>query len=162
MNGYELNEYYGRKKFKELVSNGENKVEFTFDKYNHIDAFFTAQTTNFIYGVEIKNRAKKYDDQFDTLIVETIKYDAMKEHQEKNETDNCLMVYFFDDICYVIKWSTINTLLQNNIVKLGYRWLPDSTVNKHKMVYKPCYDIPKEYAFKYQMIQDKWKQIQRP
>lgn len=162
MNGYELNEYYGRKKFKELVSNGENKVEFTFDKYNHIDAYFTALTTNFIYGVEIKNRAKKYDDQFDTLIVETIKYDAMKEHQEKNETDNCLMVYFFDDICYVIKWSTINTLLQNNIVKLGYRWLPDSTVNKHKMVYKPCYDIPKEYAFKYQMIQDKWKQIQRP
>lgn len=165
MNGYELNEYYGRKKFKELVSNGENKVEFTFDKYNHIDAFITAQTTNYIYGVEIKNRAKKYDGLYDSLIVETIKYDAMTEHQSSNntkDTNECLMVYFFENICYVLKWTTINTLLDNNIVKLEYKWLPDSTVAYHKMVYKPCYEIPKEYAFKYQLIQDKWKQISRP
>lgn len=161
MNGYELNEYNGRTKFKQLVSNGENKVEFTNDAFNHLDARITSTTTNYIYGVEIKNRKKKYD-CYDTLIVETIKYDAMKEHQDSNDTNECILVYFFQDIAYVLKWTTISTLLDNNIVKLEYKWLPDSTVNYHKKVYKPCYQIPKEYAFKYQLVQDKWKQIQKP
>lgn len=162
---YQKNEHNGRTKFKQLADNGYNNIEFTNDKFNHIDAYFTSTTTNYIYGVEIKNRAKKYDCKYDTLIVETIKYDAMTEHQSSNntkDTNECLMVYFFENICYVLKWTTINTLIQNNIVKLEYKWLPDSTVNYHKMVYKPCYQIPKIYAFKYQLVQDKWKQISRP
>ena len=162
MNGYEKNEYNGRTKFKQLVSNGKNRVQFTNDAFNHIDAFFTA-STNDIYGVEIKNRQKKYD-CYDTLIVETIKYNAMKEHQEKNDTNECILVYFFENIAYVLKWSTINTLLDNNIVNVEYKWLPDSTVNKHKMIQKTCYEIPKEYAFKYEYNStlDKWKQISKP
>lgn len=167
MNGYEKNEYLGRMKFRQLASNGKNKVEFTntkSDKFNHIDAFFTALTTNYIYGVEIKNRSKKYDEQFDSLIVETIKFDAMAEHQTSNDTNECLMVYFFENVCYVLKWSTITKLINEDIVALGYKWLPDSTVNFHKMVYKPCYDIPKEYAYKYEFDSTigKWKQIQKP
>lgn len=162
MNGYEKNEYNGRTKFKQLVSNGKNRVEFTNDAYNHIDAFFTAITTNYIYGVEIKNRKKQYD-CYPTLIVETIKYDAMKEHQG-NDTNECLMVYFFDTTAYVLKWTTISTLISENIVNIEYKWLPDSTVNKHKMIQKTCYEIPKEYAFKYEYIStiDKWKQISKP
>lgn len=162
MNGYEKNEYNGRTKFKQLVSNGKNKLEFTNDAFNHIDAFFTA-STNDIYGVEIKNRQKKYD-CYDTLIVETIKYDAMKEHQDNNDTNECILVYFFQDIAYVLKWSTINTLLDNNIINVEYKWLPDSTVNKHRMIQKTCYEIPKEYAFKYEYDSsiDRWKQISKP
>ena len=163
MNGYELNEYNGRTKFKQLVQNGENKLEFTFDKFNHLDARFTSTTTNYIYGVEIKNRQKKYD-CYPTLIVETIKYDAMKEHQDSNDTNECILVYFFEDIAYVLKWTTINTLLDNNIVNVEYKWLPDSTVNKHKMIQKTCIEIPKEYAYKYEFdsTTGKWEQTQKP
>ena len=159
---YEKKEYDGRTKFKQLVSNGKNRVEFTNDAYNHIDAFFTA-STNDIYGVEIKNRQKQYD-CYPTLIVETIKYDAMKEHQDSNDTNECILVYFFEDIAYVLKWTTINTLLDNNIVNVEYKWLPDSTVNKHKMIQKTCIEVPKEYAYKYvfDSTLDKWKQISRP
>ena len=160
---YQRNEYNGRSKFKQLVSNGNNKVEFTNDKFNHIDAYFTSTTTNYIYGVEVKNRQKKYD-KYNTLIVETIKYDAMKEHQDNNDTNECLIVYFFDTTAYVLKWSTINTLLSNNIVNVKYKWLPDSTVNKHKMVQKTCIEVPKKYTYKYEFDTTigKWKQIQKP
>lgn len=160
---YQKNEHNGRTKFKQLADNGYNNIEFTNDKFNHIDAYFTSTTTNYIYGVEIKNRQKKYD-CYSTLIVETIKYDAMREHQDKNDTNECLMVYFFDDIAYILKWTTISTLLDNNIVSVQYKWLPDSTVNKHKMVQKTCIEIPKKYTYKYQYdtTLGKWKQVQKP
>lgn len=160
---YQRNEHNGRVKFKQLADNGFNKIEFTTDCFNHIDAFFTSTTTNYIYGVEIKNRQKKYD-KYDTLIVETIKYDAMKEHQDNNDTNECIFVYFFEDIAYILKWSIINTLLSNNIVNVQYKWLPDSTVNKHKMVQKTCIEVPKEYAYKYILDSTlgKWKQVQKP
>lgn len=163
MNGYEKNEYNGRTKFKQLVSNGKNKFLFTNDAFNHLDAFFTSTTTNYIYGVEIKNRKKQYD-CYPTLIVETIKYDAMKEHQDSNDTNECILVYFFEDIAYVLKWTTINTLLDNNIVNVEYKWLPDSTVNKHKMIQKTCIEVPKEYAYKYEFDSTigKWEQTQKP
>ena len=159
---YQKNECKGRSKFKQLLENGENKVEFTNDKFNHIDAFFTASTDD-VYGVEIKNRQKKYD-YYDTLIVETIKYDAMREHQDNNDTNECLMVYFFDDIAYILKWSTINTLLSNNIVNVQYKWLPDSTVNKHRMVQKTCIEVPKKFTYKYifDTTIGKWKQMHKP
>lgn len=160
---FQRNENNGRTKFKQLADNGFNKIEFTNDKFNHIDAYFTALTTNDVYGVEVKNRQKKYD-CYDTLIVETIKYDAMKTLQDNNDTNECILVYFFEDIAYILKWSTINTLLSNNIVNVQYKWLPDSTVNKHKMVQKTCIEVPKKYTYKYifDTTLGKWKQVQKP
>ncbi len=160
---YQRNECKGRTKFKQLADNGNNMIEFTNDKFNHIDAFFTATSTNYIYGVEIKNRQKKYD-CYSTLIIETIKYDAMKTLQDNNDTNECILVYFFEDIAYILKWTTINTLLSNNIVSVQYKWLPDSTVNKHKMVQKTCIEVPKEYTYKYifDSTLNKWKQVQKP
>ena len=160
---YQKNEWKGRSKFKQLLENGENRVEFTTDKFNHIDAYFTAVTDNSIYGVEIKNRQKKYD-KYDTLIVETIKFDAMKTLQDNNDTNECILVYFFEDIAYILKWTTINTLLDNNIVNVEYKWLPDSTVNKHRMVQKTCIEVPKKFTYKYifDTTIGKWKQVQKP
>lgn len=161
LNGYQLNEARGRAKFADLMKNTSTTLEFTKDNYNHLDAFFTSTVSGTTYGVEIKNRSPK-DERYSTYIYEKIKYDEMVKKQTNKDTYECWMVYFFGEHSYIFKWSTIQKLIDKNKIQLTQKWLPDSTVNFTKNVLKPCYLLPKEYAWKFEHTDDKWKVINKP
>lgn len=162
LNDYQTNEAKGRTKFANLMKNTNTTLTFTEDDFNYLDAFFTTSTDT-TYGVEIKNRDERYE-HYDTFIMEKIKYDAMERKQNSKETKDCWMVYFFGNHAYIYKWSTINTLILTNKLHIVYRWLPNSTVNKYKLIQKPCYELPKIYSYQYEYTSTtkKWTLTNKP
>lgn len=157
-NGFELNEKLGRDKFQSFIMSLKNnpRVEFTQDKFDKKDAW--VYINNRVYAAEIKNRDPKYEN-YDTYIMEKIKYDELERLYKNGEADDCMMAYFFGDLLYLFNLKTIDELLRNNQIQIIYKKLPNSTVEHKYDLEKPCYLLPKKYAFKYKFDSDnnKWK-----
>lgn len=160
INGFELNEKLGRDKFKSFIDSLKNnpRVEFTQDKFDKKDAW--VYINNRVYAAEIKNRNPNYE-KFDTYIMEKIKYDELERLYKEGKAYDCMMAYFFDDLLYLFNLKTIDELLQNNQIKIIYKKLPNSTVEHSYDLEKPCYLLPKKYAYKYKYNSENnnWKLI---
>lgn len=154
---YSKCESAGRSKFNEMMSTQNVDVKFTEDSYNHLDAYFTTDDDE-VYGVEIKNRSEKFE-CYDTFIFEKLKFDYMTKQQDLNKTKDCLYILFFGDHCYIYKWSIITKMLNDGELSEGYYKLPDSTVDKHKMIEKKCIYLPKSAAYRLEKQYGKWKYI---
>lgn len=160
MDKYQLNEQIGRDKFQDFINQmPKYTVTFTEDPYDHKDAWVTS--TDKKYAAEIKNRDVRYE-AYDTYIMEKIKYDELERLYKENVTADGMMAYFFGNTLYLFNLKLIDKLIKNNKIELVYNWLPDSTVNKHKMIQKPCYMLPKEYAHQYEKIDNKWIRTDKP
>lgn len=154
---YSQCEIAGRRKFNEMMSTQNVEVQFTENSYDHLDAYFTTDDDE-VYGVEIKNRSEKFE-CYDTFIFEKLKYDYMTKQQDLNKTKDCLYILYFRDHCYIYKWTKISKMLNSGELSEGYYYLPDSTVDKHKMVEKKCIYLPKSAAYRLEKQSGKWKLI---
>lgn len=164
LNNYQQCEIKGRKKFADFLkkTNSNVELEFTKEETDKLDAVFTSSTLS-VYGVEIKDRNEKYEN-YETYLFEKTKFDEMCERQKKKETDECWYVCFFGKHLYIFKWSDINSLINENKVHIINRWLPKKTVEDNGMRKKPCYELPKMYAYQYNYdeLSDKWKLTNKP
>lgn len=160
-NKYKENEQIGRTKFASFIGSlkGNPTVKFTEDAFDKKDAWVYANDK--IYAAEIKNRAPQYE-SYDTYIMEKIKYDELERLYNENKTVDGMMAYFFGDTLYLFNLKRINALLECGKIQLIYKKLPNSTVNHTYDLEKPCYLLPKEYAYLYKKIDDKWKLISKP
>ena len=160
MNKYELNEKIGRNKFQDFISQmPKYTVTFTDDPYDHKDAWITSLDKK--YAAEIKNRDIRYE-AYETYIMEKIKYDELENLYNNKEIVDGMMVYFFGNTLYIFNIKKIDKLIKNNKIKMVYKWLPNSTVDKHKMIQKPCYLLPKAYSYIYKKDNNRWNKIQEP
>lgn len=152
---YSQCEIAGRSKFNEMMSTQNVDVQFTEDSYDHLDAYFTTDDDE-VYGVEIKNRSEKFE-CYDTFIFEKIKFDYMTKQQDLNKTKDCFYILYFGDHCYIYKWTKITKMINDGELSEGYYKLPDSTVDKHRIVEKKCIYLPKTAAYVLEKKYGKWK-----
>lgn len=113
------------------------------------------------YAAEIKNRNEQYE-HYSTYIMEKNKYDELKRLYESNQIKDGIMAYFFGNRLYMFNLKSIDNLIEKNYIKLEYKWLPNSTVDFSQDVYKPCYLLPKTFAWQYEKINNKWILKNRP
>ena len=160
MNEFLHNEELGRTKFQDFFkAKPKWTVTFTTDPYNHKDAWIkSAERT---MAAEIKNRAPQYEN-YDTYIMEKIKYDELERLYKEHTISEGMMAYFFGDTLYIFQLTKINKLIKNNRIEIKYAWLPDSTVAFKRKIQKPCYYLPKAYSYIYKKENNKWKLISKP
>lgn len=155
MDNFQKNEQDGRELFSSfLIQIEAQNVEFTKEKYNPVDVYFTYDNQK-IVG-EIKIRDKKYLD-YDTHIMEVSKYNNLV--QAKNE-NNCRYGYYInffgDDIMYLYSLSTI----YHNSTKTSLHCNRTTAVDTGKTD-KAVLEIDAKSAQKFIRINGKWMKYQK-
>lgn len=87
----------------------------TTDEYDSVDLFFTSKKGNKV-AVEIKTRNPNYEN-FDTFILEQIKYDGIKKRMQEENANIGLYVNIFGDHLYIYNIEDIIAESVNVVMK---------------------------------------------
>lgn len=113
MNPFQKSENKGRQLFATFLNQIKAiDIEFTKDKYNPVDVYFTYKGSK-VVG-EIKVRDKQYKD-YPTHIIETMKYNSLLISKAANKCDFAYYINFFGDN-YMYLYST-NTIKNSSTQK---------------------------------------------
>lgn len=155
MDNFEKAEQSGRALFKSLLEqcNITQYLE-TEDKFDIMDMQYTlkGKTT----GVEIKKRAKQYED-YDTYLMEVSKFKALANKIKNGEIDNaCYINFFGEDTAYIFSIRAIAKAIRANQIQIRQTYCNRTTAVASEKVLKATLYLPKSMALKIVKIGDKW------
>lgn len=154
------NDLEGKHKFETFLNQKQvNDYKFTEYIYDRLDCFYKLKDNTI--AVEIKNRDYKFE-SFPDYIMECAKYKAMKDAINNNEATHAQMIYFFGNTMYIFNFTKITRLFKKGIIKPIYSNLPNSTENYTHNLNKQVFYLPKQYAYKYRLVDNKWTLISKP
>lgn len=142
-----------RQQFKELLlSIGIKDIRFTKNQFDQIDLLFTAKN-GYLCATELKGRSDKFEN-YDTYIMEEIKYNGIKKRQQEENTDVGLYVYLFSNKIYIYNVDKIK-----KVAKVSKRIMPANNFSQHKTE-KVMYEFDKYIALAiYEKIDGKWAKV---
>ena len=147
----------GRNKIEKfLISRGVTDYQFSTDQYCQTDVILTKNANT--YTIEIKDRAKKYEN-YNTFIVEKSKIDYMAKLYKEGKTSNSYICQIFDNNFYFFSFTKLTRLIEEGILKEDTILLPKTTIDYNDMTYKKVYFVPKKYAMLYSLNNGKYDKI---
>lgn len=151
MNKFELTEQLGRDKFSTFCEQSRTitKVEFTENPYDCADAIIEINNKKVI--VEIKNRNPQYEN-YSTHFLESYKLEKLRQKQIEECADRILYVNFFGDRLYIYDVNKIEAQTSRILS-------PNTTVYDNGSRWKQMIELPTSQAYKYEYVDNKWRQI---
>lgn len=150
-------EQKGRKKIEDFLKNrGVNDFYFAVDQYCQTDVILSKDDK--VYTIEIKDRAKKYEN-YNTFIIEKSKIDYMAKLYKEGKTSNSYICQIFDNNFYFFSFKKLQRLIEEGLVKEDTILLPKTIIDYNDVTYKKVYFVPKKYAMLYSLCNGKYDKI---
>lgn len=152
-NNFQKGENKGRKLFKNFTDQAKNvsNVIFESDEYSPIDCTYIINDMLVVGEIKVRD---EYCENYDTLIFEKKKYDAMRNKVNELKAAGAVYInYIGDNILYLFNIDRIN----NRTCKLESKGCKRTTAEYSGYTKKDVYLVPKSLGIRYEFDGEKWK-----